>query len=244
MKFLFIDTETTGLTPSDRLIQLAYKIVDPAAEKTEESPLEMNYYNPSWPVTIEAMSVHHITDKMLSDKIAFQNSPEQIFLQENSRDLLFIAHNAPYDLSVLAREGVNFPVFIDTCKCAQHLIDSPNHKLQYLRYSLDLNVSGKAHDAEGDVNVLVALFYHLFEIVQKEKLDFDATIEEMIALSTKPVLLKTFKFGKYNGKSFDTMVKLDRGYLEWLYKQENQKPLSEQNDDLIHTLKFHLGCLL
>jgi len=128
-------------------------------------------------------------------------------------------------------------------RVARHTIESPEHKLQYLRYLLKLNVEGLAHDAWGDILVLEALFEYLFPIV-KEKfllLTDEEVLAKMKELTTTPVPLKNFTFGKYNGKTFEEVSKMDRGYLDWLYNSESGKPEEEQNEDMIFTLKFYLG---
>ena len=63
----------------------------------------------------------------------------------------------------------------------------------------------------------------------------------MIELSNQPVLLRKFAFGKHAGKTFDEVRKEDRGYLCWLRDMEKMKPVHEQNEDLMYTLKFYLN---
>jgi exodeoxyribonuclease X len=43
----------------------------------------------------------------------------------------------------------------------------------------------------------------------------------MIEISKTPSIIRTFKFGKYNGQKIEDVVKVDRGYLEWLLKQKS-----------------------
>ena len=57
--FIFLDTETTGTGPDDRLCQIAFK--------PEVGPATSELFNPGMPISIDAMAVHHITNKMVED---------------------------------------------------------------------------------------------------------------------------------------------------------------------------------
>ncbi|MCX6713562.1 MAG: 3'-5' exonuclease, partial [Candidatus Vogelbacteria bacterium] len=77
-------------------------------------------------------------------------------------DHVFVAHNAKFDLAMLEAEGIHVPKFICTLRVARYLDTGaviPEYNLQFLRYYLDLEVEGGAHDAEGDVNVLYAMMW-------------------------------------------------------------------------------------
>lgn len=237
-KLLFVDTETTGLEAHDRICQVAYKLRKPDGENLNEP--EVALFRPPVPISFEAMATHHITNAMVEDKESFVESGMKKTL-DHLDDCLLVAHNAPFDVEMLAREGVKFPVFIDTLRVARHLIDLLNHKLQYLRYALDLNVSGTAHDAQGDVNVLVGLFDHLLGLLlREENISHQQAVDKMVTLTNLPVLLKRLTFGKHEGKSFKDVAKADRQYLVWLYSSEKAKLENEQNEDMVYTLERHL----
>lgn len=236
MQLLFCDTETTGLDEHDRLIQVAYKLFGPKDEMVVE------YFRPPVPISYKSMSIHHITHEMCIDKPSFEESEAKKFLLDIAPRVVFVAHNAPFDLNMLSKEGVRFPLWIDTYRCALHLLpDSEEHNLQYLRYTLGLNVAGKAHDAEGDVNVLIALFERLLgTLLEKEKISSEEGIHRMVTMSVLPVLLKTCFFKKHYNRPWEEVVKIDRQYAAWLYSEEMNKPAGKQNDDLIYTLKTYL----
>lgn len=237
MKLIFLDTETTGISETDRLIQVAYKVRAPFSLDFSEP--EMEYFHPPVPISFEAMATHHITPAMVEKSASFESSNMKNNLLCLVNETILVAHNAPFDLEMLRREGVVFPNFIDTLQVAKHLIDAPSHKLQYLRYALDLNVAGEAHDARGDVNVLVALFDYLYERVKSQLKtdDRNAIIDRLTTLSTLPALLKSLPFGKYVNKPLEEILRNDRQYLEWLRNSESLKPESERNRDLFLTLQ-------
>jgi len=235
MDLLFLDTETTDLDEHAQLVQLAYK--DSKSGETMNA-----YFKPSVPISFGAMAVHHVTEKMVADKPAFEGSEAQQKLQTFLVDHLVVAHNALFDIRVLKTEGLTIDRFIDTLRVAKHLIPSEQYKLQYLRYSLDLDAEGMPHDAMGDVMVLESLFKYLCGVIEEKfsLTEEDAIIHKMIELTHLPVRLATFGFGKYVNKKFEDVSAMDRGYLEWLFASETKKIISEQNEDLVYTLKHFL----
>ncbi len=236
MNLIFLDVETTELGEGARVVQLAYK-----DSVTQEIVNEL--FRPPVEISCGSMAVHHITNEMVCDKPSFEGSACKEKLISLLWDNILVAHNAPFDMGVLGTEGVSAVRFIDTFRVAQHLIESENHKLQYLRYFLKLNVQGLAHDALGDVMVMESLFYYLHNLVRGNhpELDENGVIAKMEELSVAPVLQKIFPFGKYFGKTFSEVVQMDRAYLRWLFDSETKKPEREQNQNLVYTLKTHLG---
>ena len=63
---------------------------------------------------------------------------------------------------------------------------------------------------------------------------------KILELNQTPVLLEKLWFGKYSGKTFEELMHSDRGYMEWLLGSESQKKASEQNQEMIYTLKYYL----
>jgi DNA polymerase III epsilon subunit-like protein len=242
-KLIFFDTETTGNTEKDFLCQIAYK---------DGKENFVGLYKPPIKIPPEISSIHHISNKMVEDKPSFRESadwPEIKKLFED-KDSIVVAHNAPFDLIMIKKEGIEPQKFICTLRLARHL--DPEEKierynLQYLRYLLDLEVDATAHDALGDVLVLEKLYERLKNKMSEipteggKKLTEDETIKKMIEISSHPSLMRTFKFGKYNGQKIEEVIKTDRGYLEWLL---GEKEKSDQIDeDWIYTLRYYLSLL-
>ena len=198
MNLIFLDTETTGVDPKkDRLCQISYRIGDKT--KTE-------YFKPPLPMSIKAMSITHITNKMLEDKEVFIESKIKKDLKKLLTDGILIAHNAKFDIAMLEAEGLSVPKNICTLRVARYLDKEgviPEHNLQFLRYYLSLEVEGDAHNAEGDVNVLYALFERLLSKIKKTIGSEKKAIEKMIEISNTPSLFVKFSFGKYKGKKLE-----------------------------------------
>jgi len=235
MAIIIFDTETTDRDINNRLVQLAYKNLSTGEFVNE-------YFKPSIPITFGAMAVHHITNEMVENKKPFAESEHKKNLIDSVVENIFVAHNAPFDIQVLKNEGVEVKKNIDTLRVARHLLESEQYSLQYLRYSLGLNVVADAHDALGDVLVLESLFQYLSKIVKdKFTLDSDEKIvDKLLELNDLPVLLTVVNFGKYKGKSFADVAEVDKGYLQWLFGSETQKSEPEQNKELVYTLKHYL----
>ena len=235
MQIILLDTETTDKDENARIVQLAYKNMA-TGDKINE------YFKPPVPISYGAMATHHVTNEMAADKPIFDQSKHQASLIRILADNILAAHNALFDIMVLKNEGVEAGKYIDTLRLARHLVDSEQYNLQYLRYSLKLNVEGLAHDAMGDVIVLESLFEYLKNAVKKKfVLNSDIEVlQKMLELTQTPVLLNIFGFGKYKGKAFEEVSMIDKGYLEWLYNSESKKSEFEQSNDLIYTLKHYL----
>lgn len=238
-KLIFFDTETTGNTDKDFLVQIAYKYGNNDGESF------MGLYKPSIKIPPEASAVHHISNKMVMNLPSFKDSGDQIKIKKLFEDdnSVVIAHNAPFDLSIIKQEDINPKKFICTLRLARYLDKEgkmERYNLQYLRYLLEIEIEAVAHDAMGDVLVLEKLFEYLKnKMMTDENLSEVDIIEKMLDISSHPSLLRSFSFGKHNGKKIEEVLKTDRGYLEWLLTQKLESDQIE--DDWIYTLKHHLG---
>ncbi len=235
-QLIFLDTEATGNEPQkDRLCQVCYKT---------EGKVRVEYFKPPLPISIKAMSITHITNAQVADKSAFAGSEMKRELEELLKEKVLVAHNAVFDLAMLRAEGVEVPRFICTLRVARYLDPDnkiPEYNLQYLRYFLELEVAGAAHDAEGDVLVLEKLFERLWVKVRVGEETDEAALEKLIEISNRPTLFKNFVFGKYKGQEIAEVMKIDRGYLEWLLNQKTLNGGVETEEDWVYTLRHYLG---
>jgi exodeoxyribonuclease X len=190
------------------------------------------------------MAVHHITEKMAADKPVFVESPEYAEVKSlfEHDDTISVAHNAAFDIGMLARESIAPKRVICTYKVAR-ILDADEkigkYQLQYLRYLLGIEISATAHDAFGDVLVLEALFERLLEKMTQQKGGEQAALDEMIQISSRPMLFTTIRFGKYKGKRIEEVAQSDPRYLEWLLGEKKKEPVAEA--DWIYTLEHFLG---
>ena len=206
--FIFLDTETTDMGPADRLCQIAFK--------TEGGDAVNELFNPGIPITIDAMTVHHITNEMVQGKPSFRGSDTWKQLQDlmKSDTNVMVAHSAAFDVDMLKKEGIEPRKVICTLKLARYFDKDgviPRYSLQYLRYYLKLNVDATPHTALGDILVLEAIFKRIHA---KAVAEFgDNATAKMIEVSSRPVLYRRMPFGKHKGMKMEE-VPLD--YLQWL----------------------------
>jgi len=207
MNPLFLDVETTGTEPTDRLCQIALKY------KGEQ---DVSYFKPPVPVSIDAMAITHITNEDLELCDPFINSDWHRNIADilDDKTSVFIAHNGNFDIDMLKREGLTVDPLRQICtmKIAHHHdVDCKlgRHTLQYLRYFYGLKFDEpiNPHDALSDIIVLEKLFNHYLQFY---------TIEEMMAICAKPILLKKMMFGKYKDKFFKDVIKYDFEYFLWM----------------------------
>jgi exodeoxyribonuclease X len=223
--YIFLDTETTGTGPDDRLCQIAFK--------TEEGLVIDALFNPGRPIAIEAMAVHHITNEMVAEQPPFKGSPAYKKLESLLSDGqgILVAHNARFDLDMLRREGIQTDRAICTYKLTRYLDKEgsiPQYNLQYLRYYLKLDIDAVPHSALGDILVLEGLFRRIRAQFEPNN-EADAAAE-MLKISREPVMVARMPFGKHKGKK---MTEVPPDYLEWLLT-------TDLDEDLAYTARHYL----
>ncbi len=244
-KLIFLDTETTGNDlAKDRLCQVAYKQVDIQEKKDSKKSekLIVQNFKPTIPISVKAMSITHITNKMVEKEGEFQGSKFAQKLEKILSENILVAHNAKFDIAMLENEGLKTPESICTLRLARYLDSEqeiPEYNLQFLRYYYEVEVEVDPHSADGDVIVLEAIFNHLLKTAQEKapKASAEEIIQRMIDISNNPVLIKKFPFGKYVGEKVADIVQKDRQYLNWLKKTKEAEGTDE---DWIFTLKHYL----
>lgn len=231
---LFFDTETTD-TQSKDILQLA--II------TEDPNIWLNmYFKPVQEISFGAMAIHNITPEDVKDRDLFEDAklpnegldPEfkgktlKEYLEFLSERYIWIAHNIDFDVEVLQKKGIEIPNTICTLKVARNALtteegkDLESYKLQYLRYYLSLYKNEdknhiKAHDAFSDVYFLRDLYKYL-------ESNTKLSIENMILITKQPQVMREMSFGKYMGRTFEEIERVDREYLEWLVESMTDKP--------------------
>jgi len=242
-KYILFDTETTGAGEKDRIIQVGAMIV----HGRDEIDVYDELCSCEVPISLEAMEVHNITPDVIENQPPYMELEFSKKLEAyNNVENYLIAHNINFDLGMLEKEGFeNHYTLIDTLRCAKHLLpDSPYHRLQYLRYALELylteqseaakmNITIKAHDAIGDVLVMKLLLSKLVKLTQEKYAGINPMVK-LAELTQTPVLLKTFRFGKYKDREIEEIVKADKGYINWMQKN------LELDEDLAYTLEYYL----
>lgn len=255
MKIIFFDTETTGLWDKPKILQLSYIVCDGSSYKEIE---RKDFFFHQDEITIGSMAVHHITPKILEEKVKSQEldllSIKQQVQKDFSEAAYLVAHNAQFDKKVLEANDLYFwpdEVFIDSYKVAYtilnediipHSWEQMKYSLQFLRYFFRWNFSEdiKPHDAMWDTIVLCRVFRSLFSIKYREgKLSTEDVFRYFENLSNSPMLLRKMFFGKYIWEKFSDIVEKDIGYLQWLKRTKEAE--WETQTDLYHTVCYYLN---
>lgn len=199
-----IDTETTGVSKQDQVIQFAaIKIANtrkqllmhkpniPLYEQYKDSSFEIteavsglinDFYNPTVPINRHAQEVHGIS------KLKLIKYPKTDSFRVPVMDIL-IAHNAHFDVRMLAQTDKSWDVskvkVICTCNLAKQIEKLSKQKFGFENYQLksifkffypDLmsKYETQMHDALGDCEMLLLSLVKLWE-----RFPFITTIEEL-----------------------------------------------------------------
>lgn len=243
-KYILFDTETTGTQEEDRIIQVGAMIVDSKGEVEVFDELCSTVL----PIKIDAMAVHGITPDLIEGKGIFTETNFYKTLQLlNNQDNFLIAHNMPFDMGMIEKEGFISQIrIIDTLRVAKHLLFEQKSKaLQYLRYALELykdeqaeadkyNIIIKAHDAIGDVLVMKLLLSKLVTLIKEQFPDSNPMVK-MEELTKTPIFIEFFVFGKHKGEKISDVCDSDMNYINWMKKN------MDLDSDMKYTLDKIMG---
>jgi len=232
---VFLDLETTGLDEKDRICELSV-IIDEESKLSSKSSL----CKPSKKISTEAMSIHHITNEMLKDMPKCIDTVAYNIVEKlNKAENIFIGHNISFDIKMLEKEGLSFNAqYIDTLRCTRSLIpECDMFNLQYLRYELDLykeenslakdlDVKIQAHSSMSDALHVKLLYQNLTQY---------ATLSQLVEISSKPILLEKFSFGKYSGRYIEEIIEIDANYIAWM-----RQNIEDMDEDLKYTLSYYM----
>jgi len=166
MRQIILDTETTGLEPSQghRIIEIG--AVEMVNRRLTGSRYQQ-YINPDREIDAGAMAVHGITNEALADKPRFADVAEE-FLRF-IKDAELIIHNAPFDVGFINNElGLmkakprtidKWCTVLDTLKLARSMHPGQKNDLDSLcrRYSID-NSQRSLHGALLDAEILADVY--------------------------------------------------------------------------------------
>jgi DNA polymerase-3 subunit epsilon len=166
MREIVLDTETTGLDPSDghRIVEIG------CVELMGHLPTGRTfqcYLNPERDIPIESQRVHGITDEFIADKPLFASVVDELFAFIGDAPL--VIHNAGFDLKFLnaelarlQRTPLAYARAIDTIDIAKSKIPGARYSLDELckRFGIDLTSRSK-HGALLDATLLAQVYLEL-----------------------------------------------------------------------------------
>ena len=196
MRYIVLDTETTGLDPDD-----GHKIIEIGCIEILNRNITNNtfhkYINPNREIDVEASKIHGLTNNFLKDKPVFEEIYQE--LKEYISNSPIIIHNAPFDIGFLKKEHNTTSVtdefldneIIDSLKLARKISPGKKNTLDALceRYSID-NSDRTLHGALLDAKLLA--FVYLKMTIGQNKFS-DLTSEQNVNDYTKTVIDDNFK---------------------------------------------------
>ena len=185
MKQIILDTETTGLEPSEghRVIEIGcVELVDRRVSQNRYH----QYLNPGREIEDGALEVHGISGEFLADKPAFEDVVDDFLAFVAGAEL--IIHNAPFDvgfidneLALMGREDrlADHCTVLDTLEMARDLHPGQRNSLDALckRYDVD-NSSRTLHGALLDAEILGDVYLAMTGGQSDLGLSFDCVNDE------------------------------------------------------------------
>ena len=168
MRQVFLDTETTGLSPDqgDRIIEIG--CVEMVNRKLTGNNKHF-YVNPGRDSHEEALKVHGITTEFLRDKPKFEAVADELL--DYIKGANVVIHNAPFDLGFLNKEMqlLGRPVFkqfvasvTDSLAMAKEMYPGKRNGLDALCDRLGVDNSGRTlHGALLDAELLADIYINL-----------------------------------------------------------------------------------
>ena len=151
-KFIVLDTETTGTSRSDQVIELAavklenYSIIDTFRE----------FIIPTVPISKGAEAVHGISKEFL-EKNGKDAKDVFIKFKKFAEDYKIVGHNVDFDRkkikyhSILYDINIDLKILFDTLKVSRNFMAMNNHKLADIIDRLNLREGLDSHSAIDDV---------------------------------------------------------------------------------------------
>lgn len=182
MRYIILDTETTGLDPNQghKLVEIgAVEMIDRQLTGTHFH----HYLNPERDSDEGALSVHGLTTEFLSDKPLFKN------IAQNFLDFIdgatVLIHNAPFDTKFINAElaALNLPdiqstcVVEDTLAMAKQMFPGKRNNLDALCERLGVNNAHRTlHGALLDAEILAEVYLAMTRGQETLSMDIHAPV--------------------------------------------------------------------
>ena len=168
MRQIFLDTETTGLSPEsgDRIIEIG--CVEMLNRRLSGSDLHF-YLNPERPNGEDAVRIHGLTDEFLADKPLFASIADELLAYLAGAEV--IIHNAGFDVGFLNEElrRLHRPKFdtligqiTDSLEMARAMFPGKSNSLDALCRRLEVDNSNRnRHGALLDAGLLAEVYIRM-----------------------------------------------------------------------------------
>ncbi|CAL4321831.1 DNA polymerase III subunit epsilon [Buchnera aphidicola (Protaphis terricola)] len=225
-RIIILDTETTGMSNSDKPF-LNHRIIEIGAVEIINRRFTGNnfhvYLQPNRLIDQSAIKVHGITNNFLLDKPLFKNIAKKFF--NYIKYCKLIIHNAPFDIgfinqefSIFANKKVDISKFcyiVDTLKIARKLFPGKKNTLDALCNRYKINNSHRTlHGALLD-SFLLGKLYLLMTVGQKSML-FCNNIKNIENVDYYKKTITNKKYSLKILKASDKELKLHQKYMEYI----------------------------
>lgn len=168
MRQIFLDTETTGLSPEsgDRIIEIG--CVELVNRRLTGRKIHF-YVNPERRNSTDAYAVHGLSDEFLADKPLFEHIVDELI--EFCRDAEIVIHNAAFDIGFLDAEllRIGRPPFlehgvrvIDSLSMARDSFPGKSNSLDALCKRFEVNnAMRELHGALLDAGLLAEVYIRM-----------------------------------------------------------------------------------
>lgn len=198
MRQIFLDTETTGLSPEngDRIVEIG--CVELLNRKLTGNNLHF-YLNPERDSHEDALKVHGISNEFLKDKPKFGEIADVLLEYLQGADVLI--HNAPFDIGFINKElelqkRPSLKTYVnsvaDTLAMAKDMFPGKRNSLDALCDRLGVDNSGRTlHGALLDAELLADVYIHMTR--GQDALLIDVEVSSNIKKRTDAIDLQSLK---------------------------------------------------
>lgn len=170
-KYVVIDVETTGHSPTDnRITEIAYILIEGGEIIKEYTSL----VNPHQFIPVFISNMTGISNEMVFRAPEAKHVMGNIFDVLNQKDVIFVAHNVNFDLKFVQetfnREGYHFPSIPKLCtyKLAKNLLPAEQKKnVGALANYFNIKIKNR-HRALGDAKATALILIELLDILEKK----------------------------------------------------------------------------
>ena len=168
MRQIFLDTETTGLSPDagDRVIEIG--CVEMLNRRLSGNDLHF-YLNPERPNSEDAVRIHGLSDEFLADKPLFASIADELLAYLAGAEV--VIHNAAFDIGFLNAElrrigkgrieGVVGRI-ADSLQMAREMFPGKSNSLDALCKRLEVDNTGRSlHGALLDAGLLAEVYIRM-----------------------------------------------------------------------------------
>lgn len=226
--YVILDTETTGLSPTDdTIVQLTAIKYDCTGSVIE---CYDTYLNPGFPIPSHVTNINGITDAMVRHAPKASEIEKQ-FLSFLG-DSLIVGYNVTFDLRFLQatfEHSFHGLRYVDVLTIVRQTLDMSSYKLGDVSREIGFHPTGSYHNARTDCEAVAAILHYIGGDLDLWEREFYAPTQSTEYIQVSPVLedgYENWQQGdalRVSGKIDEALIQFDvarsKGYIKpWLYE--------------------------